>query len=207
MQVVTVIFLIDTSGSMYGNKIAALNASMVECWETLRAYSRKHKGLLKIGYATFDEKMSTIMFVPNMEEAEAPQFSVDKRSDGYYALTSFRCIYEGIENYIKNRKDKDATHCFYLVTDGKPVDSLKYTEIMEQVKSTDVFRHAKRIAAVVEKDSNSVDKDLLEFVGYKADKVIELNHLSNEVEQMLTWEFEDASDTNDSNAKYDSIFG
>ena len=198
----TIIFIIDTSGSMYGQKIVAVNAAIAECAEVVRNYDKNSN--LQIGYATFDERWGGISLKKNID---IETFKITANPDGFYRLTSFQVLYEGLENELCISDNNCCALCLVLVTDGKPADSGEYTDVLERVKSTNVFRYAERFVALVGNDVNGMDNDVLEFVGFKADRVVKLNDAASALLKVsFLSTFGQGSDTGDA-AIHDSIFG
>lgn len=55
-DVVKFLFIIDVSGSMYGQKIAAVNAALTECLAELRQIGCLNDYDIQVSIATFAEK-------------------------------------------------------------------------------------------------------------------------------------------------------
>ena len=202
----TVIFLVDTSGSMFGQKIEAVNAAIAECLEVIRNHNNDNS--IQMGYATFDEKWEDFVV---KDDIGAVSFKVRSNSDGFYSLTSFRCLYEGMERCLEvfgNEKNNGKSRlCLFLITDGKPADSGEYTEVLERVKSMNVFRNAERYVALVGSDANGMGNDILEFVGYKADKIVKLNDAASALLKVSFLSELNNNDNSADTARYNKIFG
>lgn len=198
----TIIFIVDTSGSMYGQKIEAVNAAVAECAEVIRNNNRDNS--LQVGYVTFDEEWGNLV-VKN--EIGTVGFKIKANADGFYRLTKYQCLYEGVENCLVGFNNSKTKLCLLLITDGKPSDSGKYIDVLERVKNMDAFRNSERLVALVDNEVNGMDNDILEFVGYKADKVVKLNDV---VSALLKVSFLSGfnSGSNSANADhYNTIFG
>lgn len=202
----TVIFIVDTSGSMFGQKIEAVNAAIAECIEVIRNHNNYNS--IQMGYATFDEKWGDFIV---KDDIGTVGFKVKSNADGFYNLTSFQCLYEGMERCLavfNNEKTIGKSKlCLFLITDGKLADGGEYTEVLERVKNMNAFRNAERYVALVGSDVNGMDNDVLEFVGYKADKIVKLNDAAS---ALLKVSFLSGSNNNDSladTARYNKIFG
>lgn len=189
------IFLVDTSGSMFGQTIQAVNAAAAECLEVLR---EGQTGSLEIGYVTFHEQMSQIVLKQDMT---APVFQVLPNPSGFYAMTSFACLYKGICQLLADHSWKRLY--LILVTDGKPVDRGEYTEFLERAKSLEPFRKAERYVAQVGNETNLVNSDILAFVGLQADRIVPLARLSSLMSRIR----EEISGGGQSGTPYDRIFG
>lgn len=198
----TIIFVVDTSGSMFGQKIEAVNAAIAECTEVIRNHNSSNS--LQMGYVTFDEKWGDFVIKNDIGTID---FKVKANADGFYNLTSFQCLYKGLERSLGDFNNSKSGLCLFLITDGKPADGGEYTEVLERVKNMDAFRNSERYVALVGNDVNGMDNDVLEFVGYKADRIVNLNDAAS---TLLKVSF--LSGSNNSNnaaeaARYNTIFG
>lgn len=193
----TLIFLVDTSGSMFGQKIQSVNAATAECLEVLR---ENQTDSLEIGYVTFHEQMGQIVLKKNMT---APVFQVLSNSSGFYPMTSFACLYKGICKLLAD--DWREQLYLILVTDGKPVDTGEYTQFLEQAKSLENFRRAERYVALVGNETDMVNTDVLNFVGFQADKIFPLAHSSSLMSHIRGEIF--GSEKSGNETQYDQIFG
>ncbi len=200
---VTVIFIVDTSGSMYGQKIAAVNAAIAECLAVLRKYQNKNENLMT-GYITFDEKIGNFILKKDLGTVV---FKVEPNGSGFYNMTLFSCLYEGMDKVLRNYQNFRSDLCLFLITDGKPADSGEYTEPLEKVKSLEPFRRADRYVVLVGNDVNGMDNDVLEFVGFKANQVVQLSDLSGVLERMQMLAADAGSSYADDKERYKLIFG
>ena len=168
-----VLFLVDTSGSMYGQNIAAVNAAVAECVEVIDKYGDKSK--VTIGYASFDEEMSDVVF---REGVETFSFAVIPNSDGFYKTTSFASMYKGLYDYIQHVQNPPRM-IWILITDGKSIDEDECFAYIERIKSKEVFRKAVRYVGVVGSDPKGMKNEVLEIVDYKMNRVVRLDALSS----------------------------
>lgn len=173
-DLVTVLFIADVSGSMYGEKIQSVNAAIAECLGVLREGKNKGKNI-KVGYVNFHEEMSALSFDENPDSGV---FKVSPDEGGFYHLTSFACMYDGLYHILEKMDESYENLCLILITDGKPVDSGEYSVSLEKVKSLDVFRNAQKFVALARDEINAMDKDMLEFVRFNGDKIVKLSDLS-----------------------------
>ena len=198
----TVIFIVDTSGSMFGKKIEAVNAAIAECTEVIRNHNVNNS--LQVGYASFNEKWGNLVI---KNDIGTVSFRVQANADGFFNLTSFQCLYEGLEKELDDFSTSKSGLCLFLITDGKPADGGEYTDILERVKNMNTFRNSERYVAIVGSEENGMNNDILEFVGQKADRIVNLNDAAS---TLLKVSF--LSGTNSSNnaadaARYNTIFG
>ncbi len=84
---VSFLFLIDTSGSMHGQKISAVNAVLAECFDEMRDTDACGGFKIYIGAAVFHEEIKVIQ-----EAGRALQdlacAAVEKGEDGFWPVTS-----------------------------------------------------------------------------------------------------------------------
>ena len=198
---VTILFLIDTSGSMYGRRIEAVNAALVECMNVLDMSSRKND--ISVGYVRFDERIGTLIL---QNDFTPKTYSVKANSDGFYNTTSFACLYNGLYDVIGDLQDVDSLYMF-LISDGKPVDSGEYNEIYERVNNNSVFKKAERYVAVVGDEDLRINEDELKFVGSYADNVIKLRDLSSLFAKLSFNSDSSAAASEADSDRYSNIFG
>ncbi len=180
-NVVTVLFIVDTSGSMYGQKIGSVNAAMAECIESVRQLKQWHNYVCRVEFATFDENMKEPVMMEDLNYSAIPYFEVEAKWNGFYSLTSFYGLYRGIQTYLEKGQGQTGQLYIFLITDGKPADRGTYMERLERVKSMERFRKAKRYVVLVGNEKITTDNDILEFVEFQANKVIGLVDLSSEI--------------------------
>lgn len=196
---IKVLFIVDTSGSMHGEKIGAVNAAITECLGVLRKVKTGGKNV-KVGYMEFNEKRISSDFG---EDLSNKTFEISESEDGFYPITSFACMYDGLYDIIKNTEEIDENLCLVLITDAKPVDFGEYSESLERVKSLSAFRKAEKLAALVGNNLSSIENDVLEFVMFSADKVVGLSNLSvflSKMPMLMIGQYEQYQE------KYRSIF-
>ena len=198
----TVILFVDVSGSMYGQKIEAVNAAIAECVEVIRNHNINNS--IQIGYAAFDDKWRDFMI---KEDVGSINYKICPNADGFYNLTYFQRLYEGIEKCLSVFNNAKTKLCLLLITDGKPADSGEYTEVLERVKSMDSFRRAERYVALVGNDTNGRDNDVLEFVGFKADKIVKLHEVADTLRKVSFLSGISSSDNLMDAKRYNTIFG
>ena len=198
---VTILFLIDTSGSMYGRRIEAVNAALVECMNVLDMSPRKND--ISVGYVRFDERMGTLIL---QNDFTPKTYSVKANSDGFYNTTSFACLYNGLYDVIGDLQDVDSLYMF-LISDGKPVDSGEYNEIYERVNSNNVFKNAERYVAVVGDEDLRMNDDVLKFVGSNAANVVKLRDISSLFAKLSFNSDSSAAASEADSDRYSNIFG
>ncbi len=180
---VSFLFLIDTSGSMHGQKISAVNAVLAECFDEMRDTDACGGFKIYIGAAVFHEEIKVIQ--------EAGQdlacAAVEKGEDGFWPVTSYACLYRGLREILDERKawrEECERLYIFLVTDGKPADTGEYAEEMELTANNSRYKKADRYVVFVGEESDRFREDMLHFVDYKADKILKLEDLTGEVSKI-----------------------
>ena len=195
-----IIFLVDTSGSLYSDKISAVNATLVECMGVIRNKIRNQIDLT-VYYGNFNEVMSPILRLENMVDANIPNFETEEEN-GFYKLTYFSKLYDGLLDFFEAKKYERGDFFIVIVTDGKAIDSMQYEAKLNRVKNVKEFRDAIKIVARVDGSSRSFSHDLFEFVDSNANRIIEISALANELDSLIV----DDARSITSNSFYDSIF-
>ena len=86
---VSFLFLIDTSGSMHGQKISAVNAVLAECFDEMRDTDACGGFKIYIGAAVFHEEIKVIQ-----EGARFARLSLRRRRErrGWLLASDFLCL-------------------------------------------------------------------------------------------------------------------
>ncbi|MGN0879290.1 MAG: VWA domain-containing protein [Oligosphaeraceae bacterium] len=131
-----VYLLIDTSGSMNGEPIAAVNHGLQSLIATLRqepfALESVHLSVL-----TFDREVREVLPLTPLARVEAPQLTPP--SSGPTLLgKALAVLMEKLDrNLIRNSATEkgDWKPLLFVMTDGKPSDTAQYREMSERLKS------------------------------------------------------------------------
>ena len=180
---IELIFAIDTSGSMYGDKIAAVWAALNETINSVRGVIRDYKAQVDVYYMTFDSSFSEMQQI-NVNEG-FPKFEIKTDENGFYKLSKFEALYSGMLAFAENRKV--CSSGLILITDGKINDpSSNYSDKVELINSLRYryLKESRRIVACVNKESEKAYKELIAFVNHQADRVFDIQKLSLEVETL-----------------------
>ncbi len=194
-------FIVDVSGSVHGQKIAAVNAVLTECLDELKSIDGMVNDTLCMGLIAFSDKMEVINEGEPVSSITLPQIVVKQGEDGFYPITSYACLYDGMERVVKELSlmgKKNNQNYLFLVTDGKAADSGEYMEQLENAKNCVAYKKAYRYVAIVGDDLEVLDSDTLCFVDYKADRIMKLVDLPSEISKFKLTCFSDAL--------YDTIF-
>lgn len=208
-ETVNFLFVIDVSGSMYGQKIASVNASLAECMTELKQIGYSDRYVFKVSILTFAEKMKLHKVNEKPDNIGAPHIKVEPQADGLYLITSFGCLYKGLKYLFDNKKISDGKQgkntFIFLFTDAKPVDQNEYNAAYEAIQNCTGFKNAVKYVGYVEDDSDKFNRETVKFVDYKADHIVRVSEISGEFSKLQMTFFSDFTSQSD-NAKYDQIF-
>ncbi len=199
---ITFLFLVDTSGSMYGSKIASVNATLKECFGVLKNTEEKRLDVL---FAGFDEVFQWRTERKCVLEASPISFEVTPKEDGFYRLTSLKALYQALAGFFERMQSRDQKYYIIVFTDGKVIDSKQCEMEFEKLNSQEIFRNAERYVAVMDSDRNVLQKDVLEFVDYQADHILNLSEVSEKISCLNMIEL-GQENKSDREVFYDSIF-
>ena len=136
MRRLPVYFLLDTSGSMFGEPIQALNNGLNSMVNTLRSDAISLE-ILWISIITFGKEaieLSSLTELPSfqLQEINCPQIGPTNTGK------ALELLYEKInKEVIKEPQNKkgDWRPLLFIFTDGKPSDPLLYSEMIPKIKS------------------------------------------------------------------------
>jgi len=208
-EIINFLFVVDVSGSMYGQKIASVNASLTECMAELKQIEYSSKCDLRISIVTFAEKMQIHKVNEKPENISSPHLKVEPQADGLYLITSFGCLYKGLKYLFDNKKISDGKQgkntFVFLFSDAKPVDEKAYNDAYEAIQNCIEFKNATKYVGYVEDGSDKFNRETVKFVDYKADHIVRSSEVSGEIGKLQMTFFSDITSQSD-NAKYDQIF-
>jgi uncharacterized protein YegL len=136
MRRLPVYFLLDTSGSMYGEPIQALNNALSGMINTLRADAQALDSLW-ISIITFDREVNEIVPLTELAAFQLPEI-ICPQSGPTHTGKALELLYKKLPNEIikgnENQKG-DWKPLLFLFTDGKPSDLQLYREMIPKIKS------------------------------------------------------------------------
>jgi len=131
-------FLLDTSGSMLGEPIAALNNGFNGLISMLRTDPQAMDSL-HINVVTFDREVNNL--IPLVDLASFHPVEIKCPDSGpTHTGQALEMIYDLVKkDLIKGSADRkgDWKPLLFIFTDGKPSDLQKYREMMPKIKSLD----------------------------------------------------------------------
>ncbi|WP_025143102.1 vWA domain-containing protein [Pedobacter jeongneungensis] len=136
MRRLPVYFLIDTSGSMYGEPIQALNNALSGMVNTLRADAQALDSLW-ISMITFDREVKEIVPLTELPSFQLPEITCPQ-SGPTHTGHALEMLYEKVKLDIirgSSTQKGDWKPLMFLFTDGKPSDLQLYREMLPKIKS------------------------------------------------------------------------
>ncbi len=137
MRRLPVYFLLDTSGSMYGEPIQALNNALIGMLNTLRADAQALDSLW-LSMITFDREVKEIMPLTELALFQLPEITCPQ-SGPTHTGKALELLYEKTKKDIikgtENQKG-DWKPLLFIFTDGKPNDLMLYREMIPKIKSS-----------------------------------------------------------------------
>lgn len=208
---ISFIFAVDVSGSMYGQKIASANAVLRECLDEIKNINDTGRYELKVSVVTFADKMWMNLQNKDGMNVISPKLEVKKNPDGFYPITSFGSLYRGLQVLFGDQKfsvERGDKHTFlFLITDAKPVD--QFAEDFHKLNSMETYKKTAKYVAVTDDQQEKYSNVTVEFVDYKADRIVRMSDLPNEIRKIKIAEFSGMNENafgSSSNSVYDEIF-
>ena len=135
MRRLPVYFLLDTSGSMYGTSIVALNNSLSEMIGTLRQDPQAIESVW-ISIITFDITAKEIIPLSSLDSFQLPEITCP-RSGPTHTGEALSLLQKKVSTDIKkgsaNQKG-DWKPLLFLFTDGVPSDKQLYRDMIPEIK-------------------------------------------------------------------------
>jgi uncharacterized protein YegL len=136
MRRLPVYFLLDTSGSMYGEPIQALNNALTGMINTLRADAQALDSLW-ISIITFDREVKEIVPLTELAAFQLPEITCPQ-SGPTHTGKALEMLHQKVQTEVKKGTDTqkgDWKPLLFLFTDGKPNDLQLYREMLPKIKS------------------------------------------------------------------------
>jgi len=136
MRRLPVYFLLDTSGSMYGEPIEALNNALSGMINTLRTDAQALDSLW-ISIITFDREVQEIVPLTELASFQLPVISCPQSGPTHTGL-ALEMLHKKVKSDIilsTEHQKGDWKPLLFLFTDGKPSDIMLYREMIPKVKT------------------------------------------------------------------------
>jgi uncharacterized protein YegL len=135
MRRLPVYFLLDTSGSMNGEPIQALNNALSAMVNTLRADAQASETLW-LSIITFDREVKEIAPLTELPSFQLPEI-ICPPSGPTNTGKALELLYEKVNKEIRKgtpTQKGDWRPLLFIFTDGKPSDPQLYTEMIPKIK-------------------------------------------------------------------------
>lgn len=166
-------FLVDTSGSMYGEKMGALNDAIRETVPDLKDLSQSNPdAAIKIAVMQFDTNVRWLY--PQPIDSEQFRWN-DLQAGGLTELGAALLELNGKLSKTQFMQEAAGSYApvLILLSDGGPTDN--FDSALEVIKKNAWFKHAIKIAIAI---GNDADKNVLtQFTG-NSESVIEVHNKS-----------------------------
>jgi uncharacterized protein YegL len=136
MRRLPVYFLLDTSGSMNGEPIQALNNAMSGMINTLRSDAQASETLW-ISIITFDRDVNEIVPLTELPSFQLPEI-VCPQSGPTFTGKALEMLFDKVNKEVRKgtpTQKGDWRPLLFIFTDGKPSDPQLYTEMIPKIKS------------------------------------------------------------------------
>lgn len=136
MRRLPVYFLLDTSGSMNGEPIQALNNAMSGMINTLRSDAQASETLW-LSIITFDREVNEISPLTELPSFQLPEI-VCPQSGPTNTGKALELLYSKVTKEVRKgtpTQKGDWRPLLFIFTDGKPSDPQLYSEMIPKIKS------------------------------------------------------------------------
>lgn len=136
MRRLPVYFLLDTSGSMYGEPIQALNSALSGMLNTLRA-DPQALDTLWLSFITFNTEARELVPLTELIHFQLPEI-VCPQSGPTHTGRALQLLHEKVLTEVKlgTAEEKgDWKPLLFIFTDGKPSDLQLYREMIPKIKA------------------------------------------------------------------------
>lgn len=178
------LFFIDVSGSMLGKNISVVNAAITECINVLQQSYNERKSNIQVGIYTFSERVYTAINLQPIQSIASPLIRVIPDSEGFYALSSYLCLYNGMEKLFHRmafNSEKDNAFIF-LASDGKSTDSTY--NATETIKQYPIYQKAYKYIALTDDNPKQIKDDVIAFIDGNISNVIPLEQLPDVITKL-----------------------
>lgn len=180
MRRLPVYLLLDTSGSMYGEPIQALNNALSGMMNTLRSDPQALDSLW-ISIITFDREVKEIVPLTELENFQLPEITCPQSGPTNLG-EALLLLCEKVKVEVKKgneRQKGDWKPLLFIMTDGSPSDLAAFREAVPKVK-------AQNFGAIVACAAGSKAKD--EFLKEITDNVVHLDTADSlTLKQFFKW--------------------
>jgi uncharacterized protein YegL len=136
MRRLPVYFLLDTSGSMYGEPIQSLNNALSGMFNALRSDAQALDSLW-VSLITFDRTVNEICPLTELALFQLPEIHCPQSGPTHTGM-ALELLYDKVRAEIilgTESQKGDWKPLLFIFTDGKPNDIQKYREMIPKIKS------------------------------------------------------------------------
>ncbi len=136
MRRLPVYFLLDTSGSMYGEPIQALNNALSGMINTLRSDPQALDSLW-LSIITFDREVKEMMPLTELATFQLPEITCPQ-SGPTHTGKGLELLFDKVTTDVRKgsaTQKGDWKPLLFLFTDGSPNDKMLYREMIPKIKS------------------------------------------------------------------------
>lgn len=136
MRRLPVYFLLDTSGSMNGEPIQALNNAISGMINSLRSDAQASETLW-VSIITFDREINEIVPLTELQSFQLPEI-VCPPSGPTFTGKALNLLFQKVTTDVRKgspTQKGDWRPLLFIFTDGKPSDLQLYTEMIPKIKS------------------------------------------------------------------------
>lgn len=136
MRRLPVYFLLDTSGSMYGEPIQALNNALSGMFSALRSDAQALDSLW-VSLITFDRTVNEICPLTELALFQLPEIYCPQSGPTHTGM-ALELLYDKVKAELilgSETQKGDWKPLLFIFTDGKPNDIQKYREMIPKIKS------------------------------------------------------------------------
>lgn len=136
MRRLPVYFLLDTSGSMNGEPIQALNNAIRGMINTLRSDAQASESLW-ISIITFDREVNEVVSLTDLSSFQLPEI-VCPQSGPTNTGKALEFLFEKVRTEVRKgsaEQKGDWRPLLFVFTDGKPSDPQLYTEMTPKIRA------------------------------------------------------------------------
>jgi uncharacterized protein YegL len=136
MRRLPVYFLLDTSGSMYGEPIQALNNALIGMLNALRSDAQALDSLW-LSMITFDREVKELMPLTELALFQLPEITCPQSGPTHTGKALELLFEKTKKDIIKGTENQkgDWKPLLFIFTDGKPNDLMLYREMIPKIKS------------------------------------------------------------------------
>lgn len=166
-QILNILFVIDVSGSMRGERIAQVNYALENIFDELRTREDLNSSI-KVGIMEFSDEAKWLMNRPiPLEDYVFTQIEAQPWFT-YYAK-AFRELEKKLHSgaFMNPDLGEYFAPLILFITDGEPVDVADYPKALDELKNNKWFRKSAKYAVAVGEDAKTeeIGRLLSQFTG------------------------------------------